>query len=70
MILICYAIDSPESLKNVTEVWVQEIRHYCPNCPILLIGNKSDSEDRKITTEQGQALAKELGVMFMETSAK
>jgi Fe2+ transport system protein B len=37
----------------------------------ILIGNKSDwVEKRQVTTEQGRALADELGIRFMETSAK
>ena len=36
----------------------------------FLIGNKCDTLDRQVTTEQGQNLAQDLGVMFMETSAK
>jgi Ras-related protein Rab-8A len=36
-----------------------------------LIGNKTDEHDRRvITEEQGQELADELGMQFMETSAK
>jgi GTPase SAR1 family protein len=36
----------------------------------ILIGNKSDlSGSREVSTSEGQALAKELGVPFMETSA-
>lgn len=38
---------------------------------IILVGNKIDmAEKRQVGTEEGQALAKELGVMFIETSAK
>jgi Ras family len=37
----------------------------------ILIGNKSDWLDkRQISQEQGQALANEFGIRFMETSAK
>ena len=37
----------------------------------ILIGNKSDwSEKRAVTEEQGRELANELGIKFMETSAK
>ena len=37
----------------------------------ILIGNKSDwSEKRAVTEEQGRELADELGIKFMETSAK
>lgn len=40
--LICYSVDSPASLHNVTENWITEISHYCPKTPVLLIGNKLD----------------------------
>lgn len=37
----------------------------------ILIGNKCDwDEKRQVSTEQGQALADELGIPFMEVSAK
>jgi GTPase SAR1 family protein len=37
----------------------------------ILIGNKCDwSDKRAVTEEQGRELAAELGVKFMETSAK
>jgi Ras-related protein Rab-8A len=37
----------------------------------ILIGNKSDWTDKKVVTEeQGRTLASELGIRFMETSAK
>ena len=37
----------------------------------ILIGNKCDWEEKRvISTEQGQALADELGIPFMEVSAK
>lgn len=38
----------------------------------ILIGNKCDIErgSNGVTTEEGQALAKELGIPFMEVSAK
>ena len=38
---------------------------------IILVGNKIDqAEKRQVTTDEGQALAKELNVLFIETSAK
>lgn len=38
---------------------------------MILVGNKSDmSERRVVSTEQGQALADELGIPFIEASAK
>ena len=37
---------------------------------MVLIGNKCDRTDKKISTGQGEALAKELGIQFFETRAK
>ncbi|OMH80800.1 Ras-related protein Rab-8A [Zancudomyces culisetae] len=46
-------------------------QHASEDVDMLLIGNKCDSEkDRVITKAQGQALADEYGVKFLETSAK
>ena len=37
----------------------------------MLIGNKCDWEEKRaVSTEQGQALANELGIPFLEVSAK
>lgn len=38
---------------------------------IMLVGNKTDLADkRQVSTEEGERKAKELNVMFIETSAK
>ena len=38
---------------------------------ILLVGNKiDDTENRKVTKEQGEQLAKDFEINFIETSAK
>ena len=37
----------------------------------LLVGNKTDREsDRTVTTEEGQTLANQMGLWYIETSAK
>jgi GTPase KRas protein len=39
--------------------------------PVMLVGNKSDRvTEREVSTQEGQALAKELGCDFVEASAK
>jgi len=40
--LVCYSIISPTSLENVGNKWLPEIRHHCPNSPMILVGTKSD----------------------------
>ena len=38
---------------------------------MIIVGNKIDlAQKRQVSTEDGQALANELGTMFTETSAK
>ena len=60
-----------DSFKNVTK-WIDDSKAIRGNdLMIILVGNKIDlAERRQVGTEEGQAMAKELGVMFVETSAK
>ena len=54
--------------------WVEEVRseRHADDVMIVLVGNKSDvlNEKRQVSTEEGDNKARELNVMFMETSAK
>ncbi|CAH8470140.1 unnamed protein product [Heterobilharzia americana] len=42
VILMCFSIDSTDSLDNIIEKWHPEVKHFCPNVPIILVGNKQD----------------------------
>ncbi|EUB59193.1 Transforming protein RhoA [Echinococcus granulosus] len=42
VILLCYAVDSLTSLSNVVHTWSPEVRRFCPQVPVLLVGCKSD----------------------------
>lgn len=70
VILMCFSIDSPDSLENIPEKWTPEVRHFCPNVPIILVGNKKDlrndpniirdlqkMKQEPVKTEQGRAMA-------------
>lgn len=52
--------------------WHQNIeQHASENVNKILIGNKCDSDSaRQVSVEQGRELADELGLRFLETSAK
>ena len=38
VILMCFSIDSPDSLDNILEKWSPEVAQYCPEIPVLLVG--------------------------------
>ncbi|KAI1695894.1 ras family domain-containing protein [Ditylenchus destructor] len=77
VLLICFSIDSPDSLANVEAKWIKEARHFCPKVPIILVGNKKDLRawsplaQELITYEQGKAVAEKIGAaQYLESSAK
>ncbi|MHA2197022.1 MAG: Rab family GTPase [Promethearchaeota archaeon] len=69
--VIMFDITNKESFNNVRK-WYDIINKVAlPKIILILVGNKSDlEEDREITTQDGMDLAKELGIYYMETSAK
>lgn len=44
-VIVCYSIDTPESLANVVEKWSPEVRYFCRDVPVILVGNKKDLRD-------------------------
>uniref|UniRef100_A0A3B1JRF6 small monomeric GTPase n=1 Tax=Astyanax mexicanus TaxID=7994 RepID=A0A3B1JRF6_ASTMX len=70
-LLLLYDITRKSSFDNI-RAWLTEIHEYAQkDVVIMLLGNKSDmAAERVIKHEEGQKLAKEYGVPFMETSAK
>ncbi|CEG79597.1 Putative Ras-like protein Rab-8A [Rhizopus microsporus] len=70
-ILLVYDVTDERSFSNVRN-WFSNIeQHASEGVNKILIGNKSDMEEKRvILTKQGQELANELGIRFMETSAK
>jgi len=73
--LACFSTISPTSFANITQKWIPEIVHNCPNAPIILVGTKTDLREteqfkhQSISTEQGTKLAKEIDAEYRECSA-
>ena len=69
--LLVYDITRRETFTHVTK-WLDDVRtNSSKNVTVILIGNKKDLEDkRQVSYEEGEAFAKENGLMFLETSAK
>ncbi|XP_054025293.1 ras-related protein Rab-41 isoform X2 [Dryobates pubescens] len=69
--VVVYDITNLNSFQQ-TSKWIDDVRtERGSDVIIMLVGNKTDLADkRQITTEEGEQRAKELNVMFIETSAK
>ena len=84
VILMCFSIDSPDSLENIPEKWTPEVRHFCPSVPIILVGNKKDlrndenvkrelakMKQEPVKFEEGSSMCERIdGVAYLECSAK
>ncbi|KAL8552834.1 hypothetical protein ACS0TY_001500 [Phlomoides rotata] len=70
-IIVVYDVTDQESFNNVKQ-WLNEIDRYASdNVNKLLVGNKCDLTAQKVvSTETAKAFADEIGIPFMEASAK
>ncbi|XP_021747116.1 GTP-binding protein YPTM2-like [Chenopodium quinoa] len=70
-IIIVYDVTDQQSFDNVKQ-WLNEIDRYASdNVVKILVGNKSDLTSNKVVSyETAKAFADEIGIPFLETSAK
>ncbi|XP_033634463.1 GTP-binding protein Rit1-like [Asterias rubens] len=69
--IICYSITDRRSFLEASEFKkvIERVRN-TDEVPVVLVGNKYDLEQRRVvSTEEGQALAREFSCPFFETSA-
>ena len=73
--LLGFSVTSQTSFENIRSKWEPEIRHYCPNTPIVLVGLKNDlrsqdagnsrssrgNETAMVSKEEACQLAKDIG---------
>jgi len=69
--IVVYDTTNRVSFQN-TEKWIEEVRQERgTDVVIMLVGNKTDLEGaRQVSLEEGQSKARDLNIMFIETSAK
>ncbi|TCD67642.1 Rho GTPase [Steccherinum ochraceum] len=83
VILIVFSVDFPTSLANVQDKWFPEVAHFCEGTPLVLVATKTDLRRdeqtqrmlnaqglRPVTSDQGQAVARDIGAKYTECSAK
>jgi len=69
--LFVYDVTRPETLYNL-ENWKNELHAVAgTDVKSLMVGNKTDlTEERQVTFEEGKKVADDLGMSYLETSAK
>ncbi|XP_024066609.2 ras-like GTP-binding protein rhoA [Terrapene carolina triunguis] len=84
VILMCFSVDRPNALQNILDIWIPEVKLFCPTAPIVLVATKKELrndegvlerlatlEQEPIKTEEGKALAASIGAYaYLECSAK
>ncbi|XP_078615509.1 rho-related protein racA-like isoform X1 [Branchiostoma floridae x Branchiostoma japonicum] len=72
--LMCFDISNRASFENISEKWFPEVRHFCPDTPIILVGTKNDlrtdaAASRCVSWQEGQQVATSLNLPYHETSS-
>ncbi|XP_008050104.1 transforming protein RhoA-like [Carlito syrichta] len=84
VLLMCFSSNSPDSLENIAERWTPEVKHFCPNAPVILVGNKKDlcndehtkrelakMKQEPVKLEEGRDMASGIGALgYVECWAK
>ena len=69
-IILVYDVNSENSFKGLS-LWLNEVKTNCKNnVSVILVGNKIDLDNRKISKEDGNSFAVNNGLMYVETSSK
>ncbi|KAK5971013.1 GTP-binding protein Di-Ras3 [Trichostrongylus colubriformis] len=72
--ILIYSVTSKQSLEELAPIvtTLMEVKgNSLSEVPIMLVGNKSDDQERReVTRETGAKLAAKWGTGFIETSAK
>jgi small GTP-binding protein len=68
--ILVFDVTNLTSYENI-ESWYKEIIAASPKISLIMVGNKIDLEDQRIVAfEDGEKIAKKLGLTYIETSAK
>ncbi|KAH9362576.1 hypothetical protein HPB48_015510 [Haemaphysalis longicornis] len=81
---MCFSIGAPDSLQSITEKLTPEVRHFCPNVPIIVVGSTEDLRNdphtlcelakviqKPVAPEEGRTMAEKINAYgHLEWSAK
>lgn len=73
-IILVYSVTDASGLKRIEDLHKKLLltkeSKDLSLVPVILVANKCDLPDREVSTEQGQKLAQQFGIPYLETSAK
>uniref|UniRef100_A0A8C6TQA8 Uncharacterized protein n=1 Tax=Neogobius melanostomus TaxID=47308 RepID=A0A8C6TQA8_9GOBI len=64
--LLVFDVTNRESFENIKNEWFPFVPE---SSPCVLVGHKSENENRCVSREEAEELAKELGVSYVEASS-
>ena len=68
--ILVFDVTNIASFENI-ENWHKEIRTASPDISLIIVGNKIDLEEQRVVfSEDGENIAKKLGLTYVETSAR
>jgi small GTP-binding protein len=68
--IVVFDLSSRRSFEDLGD-WVRDFRDVCTNtATVIIVGNKSDRQDRVVGPDEAKAWAKENNASYVETSAK
>ncbi|KAK5878947.1 hypothetical protein CesoFtcFv8_024305 [Champsocephalus esox] len=84
LILVCFDVTNPTSFENVLIKWHPEVKHFCRDTPVILIGCKTDLRKDKecsrklkamnqvpVTYTEGEETRQQMNAeLYLECSAK
>ncbi|KAJ2501775.1 GTP-binding protein Rho1 [Coemansia sp. RSA 1972] len=84
VVIVCFSVDAIDSLSNVFEKWLPEVREMAPRARVILVALKVDLrtdpvaiehirrmyERAPLTFEEGKHMARAMGIPYIECSAK
>ncbi|VDO26442.1 unnamed protein product [Onchocerca flexuosa] len=71
VILMCFSIDSPDSLENIPEKWTPEAGFFNLRNDQQTIRELAKMKQEPVRSEQGRAIAEQIGAFaYLECSAK
>ncbi|KAI7869719.1 small GTPase superfamily [Spinellus fusiger] len=78
VLMLCFSVDSRDSLSNIPSRWLEEVTEHCPNAKIVLVALKCDLREEaalnkpdNVQYEEGLEAARNINaVRYLECSAK